>query len=58
MSLTLGLTLLGTASPLFLMLRSDDERLAAIGRATVLYVVLFPGMITGFAMTFRYWLGA
>jgi len=56
MSLITGLALLGTASPIFLMLRSEDQRLVAVGRAAVLYLILFPGMIAGFAMTFRFWL--
>ena len=57
MSLIAGLALLGTSSPIFLMLRSEDERLAEVGRSAALYLVLFPSMIAGFAMTFRYWLG-
>lgn len=57
MSLITGLALLGTSSPIFLMLRSEDEELAAVGRAAALYLVLFPSMIAGFALTFRYWLG-
>lgn len=58
MWLIVGLALLGTSAPMFLMLRSDDARLVAVGRASVLYLVLFPGMVAGFAMTFRYWLAA
>ena len=58
MSLIVGLAMLGTPSPIFLMLRSADERLAAVGCAAALYLVLFPSMVTGFALSFRYWLGA
>ena len=54
--LILGLGLIGLSSAMFLALRSDDLRLAEIGRSVVLYLMLLPSMILGFAICFTFWL--
>ena len=41
---------------MYLALRSDDLQLAEIGRTVVLYLLLLPSMVLGFAICFVYWL--
>ena len=54
--LILALGLMGISSAMYLALRSDDLQLAEIGRTVVLYLLLLPSMVLGFAICFIYWL--
>ena len=55
-SLILGICLIGVASSVGVLLRSEDPNLRQIGRTVSVYLVVLPAFVTGVAMVISDWL--